>query len=160
MDEYTRKGRELEALENIAKELERLRVLKEHELDVRLEEASEGSGPYVPSGAGEKIMGETITMPDVLYVTVDDQGEPSRFEWGPEDGDMVSVSVFGNFWRARQSVEGKDRAIRVLALEDLQDLLRGQWRDVTHVAYAPGAHGYLKSRDSVLGMVIEGVTNQ
>jgi hypothetical protein len=48
MDEYTRKGRELDALENIAKELERLRVLKEHELGVELKEAPEGSGPYVP----------------------------------------------------------------------------------------------------------------
>jgi hypothetical protein len=48
MDEYTRKGRELEALENIVRELERLRVLKEHELGVRLKEAPEGSGPYVP----------------------------------------------------------------------------------------------------------------
>jgi hypothetical protein len=30
-------------------ELVRLRVLKEHELGVRLEEAPEGSGPYVPN---------------------------------------------------------------------------------------------------------------
>jgi division protein CdvB (Snf7/Vps24/ESCRT-III family) len=48
MDETTRRARELEALENIVRELERLRVLKEHELGVRLEEAPEGSGPYVP----------------------------------------------------------------------------------------------------------------
>jgi division protein CdvB (Snf7/Vps24/ESCRT-III family) len=48
MDEQTRKARELDALENIVKELERLRILKEHELGVRLEEAPEGSGPYVP----------------------------------------------------------------------------------------------------------------
>jgi len=48
MDEETRKGRELDALEIIAAELERLRVLKEHELGVRLKEAPEGSGPYVP----------------------------------------------------------------------------------------------------------------
>jgi hypothetical protein len=43
MDEYTRKGRELDALENIAKELERLRVLKEHELGVELKEAPRGA---------------------------------------------------------------------------------------------------------------------
>ena len=49
MDEQQRKWRELDALENIVKELERLRVLKEHELGVRLEEAPEGSGPYVPN---------------------------------------------------------------------------------------------------------------
>jgi hypothetical protein len=48
MDEQTRKGRELDALENIAKELERLRVLEEHKLGVELKEAPEGSGPYVP----------------------------------------------------------------------------------------------------------------
>jgi hypothetical protein len=49
VDETTRKGRELDALENIVKELERLRVLKEHELGVQLEYAPEGSGPYVPN---------------------------------------------------------------------------------------------------------------
>jgi hypothetical protein len=48
MDEQQRRARELDALEIIAAELEALRVLKEHELGVRLEEAPEGSGPYVP----------------------------------------------------------------------------------------------------------------
>jgi hypothetical protein len=48
MDEKTRKGRELDALENIVVELVRLRVLKEHELGVRLEESPDGE-PYVPS---------------------------------------------------------------------------------------------------------------
>jgi hypothetical protein len=48
MDEKTRRWRELDALENIALVLWRLRVLKEHELGVELKEASEGSGPYVP----------------------------------------------------------------------------------------------------------------
>jgi hypothetical protein len=48
MDEKTRKARELDALENIARELEQLRILKEHELGVELKEAPEGSGPYVP----------------------------------------------------------------------------------------------------------------
>jgi hypothetical protein len=37
MDEKTRRGRELGALENIVTELVRLRVLKEYELGVRLE---------------------------------------------------------------------------------------------------------------------------
>jgi hypothetical protein len=49
MDEKTRQWRELDALENIVRELERLRVLKEHELGVELKEAPEGSGPYVPT---------------------------------------------------------------------------------------------------------------
>ena len=48
MDEKTRKWRELDALENIAVELWRLRVLKEHELGVRLEESPDGE-PYVPA---------------------------------------------------------------------------------------------------------------
>jgi hypothetical protein len=48
MDEQTRQWRELDALENIAAELVRLRILKEHELGVELKEAPEGGGPYVP----------------------------------------------------------------------------------------------------------------
>ena len=48
MEEYTRKACELDALEIVASELERLRILKEYELGVELKEASEGSGPYVP----------------------------------------------------------------------------------------------------------------
>jgi hypothetical protein len=31
-------------------------------------------------------MGETITWAEILYVPVDDQGEPPRFQWDPEDG--------------------------------------------------------------------------
>ena len=46
MDEQTRRARELDALELIAAELERLRVLKEHELGVRLEHPPEGAPPY------------------------------------------------------------------------------------------------------------------
>jgi hypothetical protein len=102
-------------------------------------------------------MGETIAWAEVLYVPVDDQGEPSRFVWDPEDGFGVSVDVFGDFWRARQSVTDKGKAIRALALDDLQELLRGQWSDVTEIAYHPSAEGYIKRRDDVLGMVIEGV---
>jgi hypothetical protein len=64
MDEQQRRARELDALEAIAMELERLRVLNEHELGVRLEYPPEGdpltwsrsrirkglSGPGHPSG--------------------------------------------------------------------------------------------------------------
>jgi hypothetical protein len=100
-------------------------------------------------------MGETITMADVLYVPVNDEGEPYR--WGP--GDEITVSAFGDFWRCRQGPESKGNAIRALALEDLQDLLRGRWGDVTHVAYRPSADAYIKGRDDVLETVIEGVTD-
>jgi len=101
-------------------------------------------------------MGETITMADVLYVPVDDQGEPYR--WGPEN--EVTVSAFGDFWHARRRPEGKGKAIRALALEDLQELLRGRWSDVTEVAYHPSATGYIKGRDEILQTVLEGVTDQ
>jgi hypothetical protein len=47
MDEQTRRARELDALELIAEELEKLRVLKEHELGVRLEHPPSGDPPYV-----------------------------------------------------------------------------------------------------------------
>jgi hypothetical protein len=47
MDETTRRARELNALENIAVDLERLRVLKEQGLGVRLEYDPDG-GSYVP----------------------------------------------------------------------------------------------------------------
>ena len=38
MEEETRRGRELDALEVIAEQLERLRVLKEYEIDARVQE--------------------------------------------------------------------------------------------------------------------------
>ena len=47
MDEQTSRARELDALELIAAELEQLRVLKEHELGVRLEHPPSGDPPYV-----------------------------------------------------------------------------------------------------------------
>jgi hypothetical protein len=47
MGEQMRRRRELDALELIAAELERLRVLKEHELGVRLEHPPSGDPPYV-----------------------------------------------------------------------------------------------------------------
>ena len=47
-------ARVIDALELIAAELERLRVLKEHELGVRVEEGEGGGGPYVPAKPVEK----------------------------------------------------------------------------------------------------------
>jgi hypothetical protein len=51
MDEQTRRARKLDALELIAAELENLRVLKEHELGVRLGYDPDGGGPYVTEAA-------------------------------------------------------------------------------------------------------------
>ena len=98
---------------------------------------------------------ETVTMAEVLFVPVDDEGEPKR--WGRED--EYIISVFGGFWRARQSPESKGKQIRAFAQEDLQELLRGRWSDVTHISYRPSADGYIKSRDDVLEMIIPGVTD-
>ena len=47
MDEQTRQYRTLDALENIAVELEMLRVLREYELAVSVEYEGGGGGPYV-----------------------------------------------------------------------------------------------------------------
>ena len=44
----------VDAAENIVSELEQLRVLKEHELGVRIEYAPEGSGPYVPTNEADE----------------------------------------------------------------------------------------------------------
>ena len=52
MDELMR--RLVDALENTAAELERLRVLKEHKLGVRVEEAEGGHGPYVAAKPAEE----------------------------------------------------------------------------------------------------------
>jgi hypothetical protein len=47
MDERQRRARELDALELIVTELEKLRILKEHELGVRLVHPPSGDPPYV-----------------------------------------------------------------------------------------------------------------
>ena len=44
----------IEALESIGLELERLRLLREHELGVRVEMAPDGHGPYVPRTGDEE----------------------------------------------------------------------------------------------------------
>jgi hypothetical protein len=35
-----------------------------------------------------------------------------------------------------------------------------RWSDVTEISYRPSADGYIKTKDGVLGMVIEGITDQ
>ena len=46
--------RQVNALEGIHSQLEQLRVLKEHELGVRIEHAEGGHGPYVPKEPAEE----------------------------------------------------------------------------------------------------------
>jgi hypothetical protein len=91
-------------------------------------------------------MSETVTMADVLYVPVNEQGEPYR--WGTEE--EVTVSVFGDFWRARRDSQSKDRAIRALAPEELRGVLDGRWSDMTHLAYHPGADAYVIPKHEAL----------
>ncbi len=70
---------------------------------------------------------------------------------------MASSGERGGVRRARARLYA---LIRALALDDLQEHLRGRWSDVTEIAYRPGADGYIKTKDEVLQTVIEGVTDQ
>ena len=54
----------------------------------------------------EESLVETIAMAEVLYVPVDDQGEPSR--WAPEE----TGSVFKDIWRDQLSPQSKGSAMR------------------------------------------------
>src|SRR5215204_3615195 len=104
----------------------------------------------------EENMGETITMAEVLYVPVDDQGEAYR--WGPEG--EVTVSAFGDFWSSCRSPSERARIALPLLSGLRQARLRGRWSDVTEIAYRPGADGYIKGRDEILQTAIEGVTDR
>lgn len=61
---------------------------------------------------------ESVTMAGVLYVPVDEEGEPYR--WGTEE--EVTVSVWGATG-ARRDVQSEDRAIRAVSSEELRGLL-------------------------------------
>ena len=87
---------------------------------------------------------ETITMAEVLYVPIDERGEPHRWETAEE----VTVTVFGDFWRARRDVQSKGRAIRAVSAEELRGLLEGRWGDVTHLSYHPSADAYIMAKDT------------
>jgi hypothetical protein len=69
-----------------------------------------GPGPVACSRRAyvgiDPVYSPTIAMAEVLYVLVDDQGEPSR--WAPEE----TVSVFKDFWRDRLSPQSKGSVIR------------------------------------------------
>lgn len=87
-----------------------------------------------------------VSMSGVVYVFVDDAGEPNV--WGPAG--EANVSVFGDFWRARRDPGAKTFHIRALSQEDLKELLRGRWEHITHVVYHPAADGYQVSRETIL----------
>ncbi len=92
-------------------------------------------------------MPESVTMAEVLYVPVDDQGEPYR--WGTAE--EVTVSVWGDFWRARRDVQSEGRAIRAVSAEELRDTLEGRWGDVTHLSYHPSADAYVMPKEAAFG---------
>ncbi len=87
---------------------------------------------------------ESVTMAEVLYVPVSEQGEPHR--WGPAE--EVTVSVWGDYWRARRDVQSEGRAIRALSTEELRGLLEGRWGDVTHLSYHPSADAYVMPKEA------------
>ena len=85
-------------------------------------------------------------MGDVVYIPVDaESGEP--YLWGSSE--EPCITVFGDFWRCRRSVETKGKAIRAVALEDLPELLDGRWSHVAEISYRPGADGYAFSTGKV-----------
>ncbi len=92
-------------------------------------------------------MPESVTMAEVLYVPINEQGEPYR--WGTAE--EVTVSVWGDFWRARRNVQSKGRAIRAVSAEELRGLLGGRWGDVTHLSYHPRADAYLMPKATAFG---------
>ena len=76
-----------------------------------------------------------------------EDGEPAVY--GPED--EVNLRVFGDFWRARRDPGAKTLRIMAVTQEDLRELLRGPWRDITQVMYHPRADAYGVSKETFLG---------
>ena len=78
---------------------------------------------------------ETVNMGDhePLYLFVREDGSPAVYG----SADEVNLSVFGDFWRARRDPGAKTLRIMAVTQEDLRELLRGPWSDITHVMYHP-----------------------
>ena len=89
---------------------------------------------------------ESVTMAGVLYVPVDEEGEPYR--WGTEE--EVTVSVWGATG-ARRDVQSEDRAIRAVSSEELRGLLGGRWGNVIHLSYHPSAAAYVMPKETAFG---------
>jgi hypothetical protein len=99
---------------------------------------------------------EAITMGDVLYIPVDEEsGEPHTYG----SSEAPCIAVFGDFWRCRQSVETKGKAIRAVALDDLPELLDGRWPHVAEISYRPSADGYRITREKVMEQAAEFVAS-
>ena len=88
----------------------------------------------------------TITLPETVAVLVDDDGEPRL--WG-EEGEH-NLSVFGDYWRAYRNPGSKSLKIKELSREELKDLLRGPWQEVTHVVYRPAADLFMVSKETII----------
>jgi hypothetical protein len=89
----------------------------------------------------------TITLPERVAVLVGDDEKPQL--WG-EEGERT-LSVFGDYWRAYRDAGSKTLKIKELSREELEDLLRGPWQEVTHVVYFPAADGFAVSKERIIG---------
>jgi len=89
-----------------------------------------------------------ISMEDPIYVLVDEDGDP--YTWEITSEEEVKLSVYADFFQARHDHKAEGKEIRALRREELQELLRGEWDDVTHLVYHPAANGYQVTRETFM----------
>jgi hypothetical protein len=94
----------------------------------------------------EESMFPEISMEDPIYVLVDEDGEP--YTWGITSEEELNLSVYADFFHACHDHMAEGKEIRALRREELQELLRGRWDDVTHLVYRPAANGYQVTRET------------
>jgi hypothetical protein len=99
-----------------------------------------------PPDLEEESMFPKISMEDPIYVLVYEGGEPYTWEIASEE--EVKLSVYADFFQARNDYMAEGKELRALRREELQKLLRGAWDDVTHLVYRPAAKGYLVARET------------
>ena len=87
-----------------------------------------------------------ITLPETVAVLVGDDDQPRL--WG-EEGERT-LSVFGDYWRAYRDAGSESLKIKELSRAELEDLLRGPWQEVTHIAYFPAADAFVVSKERIL----------
>ena len=88
----------------------------------------------------------TITLPETVAVLVDDDGKPRM--WG-EEGERT-LSVYGDYWRARRDPGSESLKIKELSREELTDLLRGPWQEVTDIAFFPLADAFVVPKETII----------